>query len=134
MRRKGNAFTLIEAGAVAAVVVLGGTILTAAMSQTAEDARSAKCLDNLRRAMSAISAYTTDYGGFLPGPLHPAVIRGAHSLGDLPDDYPDLSEWDKIKSLTWLLRAYFRRSATRPRTPAHRTQLWTGCSPVRRLK
>jgi prepilin-type processing-associated H-X9-DG protein len=120
MSRNGSAFTLIEAGAVTAVVVLGGTVLTAAMSGTAEDARSAKCLDNLRRAMNAISAYTADYGGFLPGPLHPAIIRGAHDLGDLPGDHGALSEADKKKSLTWFLRPYFPPvgdSATNPSTP-----------------
>lgn len=120
MSRNKSAFTLIEAGVVAAVVVLGGTVLTAGLSRTAEDARSAKCLDNLRRAMNAISAYTVDYGGVLPGPTHPTIIRGAHNLGDLPGDHVALDEADKRKSLTWLLRPYFPPvgdSATNPSTP-----------------
>jgi prepilin-type processing-associated H-X9-DG protein len=90
------------------------------MSRTAEDARSAKCLDNLRRAMNAISAYTVDYGGVLPGPLHPAILRSVHNYGDLPGDHYALNELDKLKSLTWLLRPYFPPvgdSATNPSTP-----------------
>jgi prepilin-type processing-associated H-X9-DG protein len=115
-----RSLTLIETGVVTVVVALGGTILTAGLNRTAEDARSAKCLDNLRRVMNAISAYTVDYGGVLPGPLHPAIIRGAHDLGDLPGDSGLLGEADKRKSLTWLLRPYFPPvgdSATDPSTP-----------------
>jgi prepilin-type processing-associated H-X9-DG protein len=120
MSRNGSAFSLIEAGVVTVVVALGGTVLTTAMSRTAEDARSAKCLDNLRRAMNAISAYTVDYGGVLPGPLHPAILRSVHNYGDLPGDYYSAGGTNRIKSLTWHLRPYFPPvgdSATNPSTP-----------------
>lgn len=120
MTGRRRSVTLIEAGAVTAVVVLGGTVLTAGLSRTAEDARSAKCLDNLRRAMNAIQAYTVDYGGVLPGPLHPPIIRGAHNFGDLPGDYHTAGGTNRIKSLTWHLRPYFPPvgdSATNPSTP-----------------
>jgi prepilin-type processing-associated H-X9-DG protein len=120
MMGRRRSVTLIEVGVVTAVVVLGGTILTAGLSRTAEDARSAKCLDNLRRAMNAISAYTVDYGGVLPGPLHPAIIRGAHDYGDLPGDPSSAGGTNRVKSLTWLLRPYFPPvgdSATNPSTP-----------------
>jgi prepilin-type processing-associated H-X9-DG protein len=120
MNARRRSVTLVEVGAVTAVVVLGGTILTTAMSRTAEDARSAKCLDNLRRAMNAISAYTVDYGGVLPGPLHPAIIRGAHDYGDLPGDPSSAGGTNRVKSLTWHLRPYFPPvgdSATNPSTP-----------------
>ena len=44
--------------------------------------------------------YAADYGGTLPGPVHPAIKRKLFSIGD-PTDY---EEADRLKSLTWVLR------------------------------
>lgn len=107
-RNRKRAFTLIELLVVVSIIALLIAILLPSLSKAREQARWAKCLGNLHAVSIATVTYTTDYNGTLPGPLHPAVARNVHDLGDPDqDDHSALKTVDKQKSLIWLLRPYF---------------------------
>jgi prepilin-type N-terminal cleavage/methylation domain-containing protein len=105
-RRKGQvtrperAFTLIELLVVVSIIALLIAILLPSLTKAREQARSAKCLGNLHATTLATVTYAADQGDFIPGPLHPAIVR---NITELP-----ISARDMKKTLVWLLRPYFQ--------------------------
>lgn len=95
--RARGAFTLVELLVVISIIALLISILLPSLARVKWQANATKCLANLHSMAIAITAYTSEYSGTLPGPIHPAVKR---KIFDLP-------LIDKKKSLTWLLRPYF---------------------------
>ncbi|MCB9866604.1 MAG: hypothetical protein H6816_08230 [Phycisphaerales bacterium] len=93
--------TLIETAVAVGLVGMLGVLAAGVSADMAEEARTAKCQSNLRQMITAIHAYTVDYGGTLPGPVHPTIRRGMYSLGP-----SQASSNDRVKTLAWLLRPY----------------------------
>ncbi|MCP4594459.1 MAG: type II secretion system protein [bacterium] len=97
--RARSAFTLVELLVVVSIIGLLVSILIPTLSKAREQARSIKCLANLHGFSVATMTYATDQNDFLPGPLHPAVVRNTERAG--------VTQQDRKKSLAWLLRPYF---------------------------
>lgn len=92
--------TLVEVLVVLGVVGIGVIALAAAQSALSEEARTAKCMSNLRRGMTAVQEFTVEHDGNLPGPVHPQIFRELNAPGSYVFDQ------ERIKSLTWLLGPY----------------------------
>lgn len=73
--RHRNAFTLIELLVVVAIIALLISILLPSLAKAREHTKSVKCLANLRSTGQAVVTYSSEWLGFLPGPLHPAIYR-----------------------------------------------------------
>lgn len=102
LRECRQAFTLIELLVVVAIIALLVAILLPSLRSAREQARSAKCLANLRSMGQGIALYANESRDFLPGPLHPPVFR---KTGD--EVGPD-EPWDKMNEDTerpWFLLA-----------------------------
>lgn len=107
--RKHKGFTLIELLVVISIIALLIAILLPSLSRAREQARSVKCLGHLYATGLALTTYTVDYNGTIPGPLHPAITREIHNFGELPGDWTSsVGPEDKQKSLVWLLRPYYQ--------------------------
>jgi prepilin-type N-terminal cleavage/methylation domain-containing protein len=97
-----RAFTLIELLVVVAIIALLVAILLPSLRAAREQARSAKCLANLRSIGQGIALYIDENREMLPGPLHPPVYR---KTGD--EVGPD-EPWYKMNERTqrpWFLLA-----------------------------
>lgn len=82
-------FTLVELGVVLAILVLAAALLVPACQRTREDARRARCAENLRQIAAACLSYEGRHGCFPmgrnlqlyrdpPGPLHPTGHLAYH--------------------------------------------------------
>lgn len=96
-----GAFTLVELLVVISIIALLISILLPSLTRVRWQANATKCLANQHSMAIAITAYTSEYSGTLPGPIHPAIKRKLFSFTTPQADA------DRQKSLTWLLRPYF---------------------------
>lgn len=113
MRQSKRGMTLVEVVVCAALLGAIGAIAAGVQEKANEKARAAKCQSNLKRQITAIFEYVSDYDGVLPGPVDPAIKR--HTF----DIEGSAADADRRKSLTWLLRPYFPAvgdSTTNPAT------------------
>ncbi len=111
-----RAFTLIELLVVVAIISLLLAILLPALGRARAEARTLKCLSNLRTLGQGVIAYTvSDNEGTLPGPMHPAVYldQGFDALVNNPDHplTPSQAEWFQERFLTHKLRRSFNDSS-----------------------
>ncbi len=77
-RAKGRyrtAFTLVELLVVVSIIALLISILLPSLKKAREQTKTVVCLANLKGMSSGTLTYAAEYGGILPGPLHPAVFR-----------------------------------------------------------
>jgi prepilin-type N-terminal cleavage/methylation domain-containing protein len=86
LSRRIQAFTLIELLVVISIIALLIALLLPALGAARASARSIACLSNLRQTGIAITAYTVDHQGTLPGGLNsdtqtPTTRAGAGSVG-----------------------------------------------------
>jgi len=81
------AFTLIELLVVVAIIALLISILLPSLSAAREQARSVKCLSNLRSMGQGVMLYTGIEKGKLPGPLHPPIFRNTGGRNGTNDDF-----------------------------------------------
>jgi len=72
-RKAKSGFTLIELLVVVAIIAILAGLLLPAVSRIRNNADSTTCLSNLRQIGTAISLYTMDHNGYLPGPLYSVV-------------------------------------------------------------
>jgi len=79
-RCRADAFTLIELLVVVAIIALLVAILLPSLQAAREQARSAKCLANLRSIGQGIHVYVQENRDMIPGPLHPPVFRNTGEL------------------------------------------------------
>ena len=111
-----SAFTLIELLVVVAIIALLLSILLPALSGARDQAKSVKCLSNLRCLGQGIMTYATEEGGSLPGPLHPAVYRyqGLDALMDNPYSPMSavLAQQQQQRYLSFRLRRQFTDSSS----------------------
>ncbi|HRX84165.1 MAG TPA: DUF1559 domain-containing protein [Phycisphaerae bacterium] len=110
MTTRRPALTLIETAVALGIVGLLGVLASGVSADLAEEARTAKCQSNLKQMITAIHAYAADYGGMLPGPVHPAIKRHLYDL--------DGTHNDRVKSLSWLLRPYYAPDGPADADPA----------------
>ncbi|MFQ5806760.1 MAG: type II secretion system protein [Phycisphaerae bacterium] len=95
LRYSRPAFTLIELLVVVAIIALLISILLPSLQRARQQANSAVCLSNLRTMGQAVVAYTAEAKDGLPGPLHPAIYRGAYNYA---------TEYQRNRFLLWFLR------------------------------
>ncbi len=107
------AFTLIELLVVVAIIALLISILLPALHKVRENAKSVKCLVNLRTLGQGVVSYAGEEGR-LPGPIHPALYRnqGLNSLMTNPVRPlgQASAEYFQSRQLTWKLRGSFNDS------------------------
>jgi len=105
--RSGRGFTLIELLVVVSIIALLISILLPSLQRARKQAQLVTCISNLKSMANGIMIYSTETGGILPGPLHPAMYR------DLKAAYPDTMpqqtrDFWRGRMLTWKLRATFK--------------------------
>jgi prepilin-type N-terminal cleavage/methylation domain-containing protein/prepilin-type processing-associated H-X9-DG protein len=108
-----SAFTLIELLVVVAIIALLLSILLPSLSQAREQAKSIKCLANLKAFSQGVSVYATGERDMLPAPLHPAVFKN-QSL-DSYKEYgvtdPATAMYYQGRQITWKIRKTFSDSS-----------------------
>jgi len=105
--RSGRGFTLIELLVVVSIIALLISILLPSLSRARKQTQLIKCTSNLKSMANGIMIYSSETGGILPGPLHPAMYR------DLKAAYPDSMAKDtrnfwRGRMLTWKLQSTFK--------------------------
>ncbi len=95
LRHSNLAFTLIELLVVVAIISLLIAILLPSLQRAKQQTRSTVCLSNLRTMGQAVIGYAAETNDQLPGPLHPAVYRGAVQY---------LTEYQRNRFLLFFLR------------------------------
>ena len=108
-----TAFTLIELLVVVAIIALLISILLPALSKVRENAKSVKCLVNLRTLGQGVVSYAGEEGR-LPGPIHPALYRNQGLTALKEDPIRPLNDasarYFQSRQLTWKLRGAFNDS------------------------
>jgi len=107
LRRRGEAFTLVEVLVVVSVIALLAAMLLPSLGAAREMARSTKCLSNLRQMAIAAQCYAGSYEEHYP-------IAYYTSVGEVFTSYA----WDFISSKDW--------SASPPRLSVRPGLLWDG--------
>lgn len=80
---KSRGFTLVELLVVIGIIALLISILLPALNKAREQANMAKCAANMRSAVQALHLYTTEYRGWLPGPMTSGALwkSGGATIG-----------------------------------------------------
>jgi type II secretory pathway pseudopilin PulG len=100
--RTGGAFTLVELLVVVSIIALLIAILLPSLQRVRQQAKTVVCLTNIKALGTGVMTYAAEYGGRLPGPLHPAVYR---DLAKQSDNDPLWSTpYFRERQLTWKLR------------------------------
>lgn len=105
-------FTLIELLVVVAIIALLISILLPALNQAREQAKSTKCMTNLRTLGQGVVTFASEASDKLPGPLHPAVYRNQGIDAILEDTLRPVSSRARAlylqgRQLTFVLRKAF---------------------------
>ena len=74
-KRRQSGFTLVELLVVISIIALLISILLPSLKKAREQAKSVVGLANLKSLSTGVLTYASEYGGTLPGPLHPAIYR-----------------------------------------------------------
>ena len=117
-RKTSAAFTLIELLVVVAIIALLISILLPSLQRAREQAKSVKCLSNLKMLGQGVITYASECNDGLPGPLHPAVYRdqGIEALTNptngLPSRAYGWARYQQTRYLTFRLRAVFSDTET----------------------
>ena len=105
--RTKRAFTLVELLVVVSIIALLISILLPSLSKAREQTKAVVCLANAKGMSTATLTYTAEYGGFLVGPLHPAIYcfqtREKYKDYEMAYEGP-VFEYQRGRQLTWVLR------------------------------
>jgi type II secretory pathway pseudopilin PulG len=113
-RRQGG-FTLTELTTTTAAVAVLLAVSLSALTHNREGERTAACLTNLKRLGHAISMYTADFQGTLPGPTQVAVPwNTAWNTGRTYLAGDATSQTWYRRQLTWYLAPYVGRGDSDP--------------------
>ena len=99
-------FTLVELLVVVSIIALLISILLPSLKKAREQARSVVGLSNLKSMSTGVMTYASEYGGTLPGPLHPAIYRDQTQGGyqrTLPGYSAAAIRYSRNRQLTWIL-------------------------------
>ena len=111
-----SGFTLIELLVVVAIIALLISILLPGLRSAREQAKSVKCLANLRSLGQGAVLYATGNNDRLPGALHPAVYRNQGIDAYLNDTLRNYSqpqaEYLQSRQLTHMLRQTLNDSSS----------------------
>lgn len=114
--KKRNGFTLIELLVVVAIIALLISILLPSLRSAREQAKSVKCLANLRSLAQGAILYATGNNDRLPGALHPAIYRNQGIDAYLNDTLRNYSEsqaeYLQQRQLTHMLRSTLNDSSS----------------------
>lgn len=103
--KQARGFTLIELLVVVSIIALLIAILLPSLKSAREQARSVKCLANLRSMGQGVNLYLQPNGGTLPGPLHPPIYRSTADVDSMftPMDPDTQRPWFLLARLGPLL-------------------------------
>ncbi len=101
--RTKRAFTLVELLVVVSIIALLISILLPSLKKAREQTKAVVCLANQRGMSTAVLTYTSEYGGVLVGPLHPAIYQFQTREKYLEYGIGDF-EHNRNRQLTWVLR------------------------------
>ena len=104
-----HGFTLVELLVVVSIIALLIAILLPSLQKVREQAKTVVCLTNTKALGSGVMIYASEYGGRLPGPIHPAVYR---NLGTNASGQYTLSAYARERQLAWKLRPVMNDNAT----------------------
>lgn len=97
-----RAFTLVELLVVISIIALLIAILLPSLTKAREQAKTVKCLSNVRSMMMGINYYIQDNNDMLPGPLHAPIYR---LTGDQLDPNSQFRNFNKTTERPWFLLA-----------------------------
>jgi len=135
-------FTLVELLVVISIIGLLVAILLPSLQKAREQARAVKCLSNLHAQIIAVMSYAADHGGFLPGPIHPAIKRKLFSYGTTGTEEDtgtgaantaSNATADRQKSLTWVLRPYYGNRSADPKQQNKSADEVSSCPTAERI-
>jgi prepilin-type N-terminal cleavage/methylation domain-containing protein len=108
-----NAFTLIELLVVVAIIALLISILLPSLRTAREQAKSVKCLSNLRSLAQGVVLYATSRKDVLPGRLHPAVYREQGLDAYLDKGMSQATaKFEQERQLTFVLKKHLNDSSS----------------------
>jgi prepilin-type N-terminal cleavage/methylation domain-containing protein/prepilin-type processing-associated H-X9-DG protein len=109
IRQSDWAFTLIELLVVVAIIALLVSILLPALGRAREQAKSVKCMANLKSMGQGVMVYAAAEKDSLPGPLFPGIYRNQGTEALMSDPVNPLSlsaaQFSQKRQLTWMIRA-----------------------------
>lgn len=121
-----NSFTMIELMVVIAIIAILASMLLPALSRAKEVAKSSECVSNIKQLGTAMTAYTIDYGGWMPV----VTVTSGYSLLDAnskPSGFGIL-EQDYLGGKYWDCPGHVYDSVWYNGNPAYYKPIWGGYS------